>query len=349
MAELIDVPDDLGDVAVAETEIGDVVGDRGYYHYRGVSAPDLARSSDFETAAGLILGQNRPLQSDRTLPTVLEDVIGSIDLRAALSMLGSALELQPLLELDAAQQLEGAQRLVSVFPTLIASVLHGRPVEPDPALGHVADYLRMVLAHEAPPEIVSAMEAFFVLTIDHGFNNSTFATRVVASAGADLGACVLAGFCSLSAPRHGANMEGVLDMYDAIATPANAADWMKAEIADRRRIQGFGHAVYRREDPRLTLLREHGAVLAPERHLMATAVEAAGASMFGGRGLAPNLDLHAPVVLEASGIPRGWFQATFAAARMVGWCAHAMEQGAKPKIIRPAARYVGPPPTEDLY
>ena len=81
----------------------------------------------------------------------------------------------------------------------------------------------------------------------------------------------------------------------------------------------------------------------------ATAVEAAGSSVFGRRGLEANLDLHAPVVLEASGIPRGWFQATFAAARMVGWCAHAIEQGAEPKIIRPAARYVGPPPTEELY
>jgi citrate synthase len=189
-----------------------------------------------------------------------------------------------------------------------------------------------------------------VLTIDHGFANSTFATRVVASTGADLAACVVAGFASLSGPRHGADTERILDVFDAIGDPANAEDWLRSEMAARRRLQGFGHAVYRRSDPRLVLARELGAALAPERHRMAMAVEEAGTRLLAGRRLVPNIDLHAPVVVEACGVPRGWFLATFAAARIVGWCAHAIEQSSDTRILRPAARYIGPPPEIDgLY
>ena len=350
MAELIDVPAGLAGVAAAETEIGDVVGDRGYYHYRGRAAPELARTSDFETVAGLVLsGDGARLEGDRTLPGALEPLVGRVDLRGAMGSLSGALGLRPLADIDGEEAMADAHRLIAVLPTVIASVLHGRPVEPDPALGHVANYLHLLRGEPASAEQVAALEAYFILTIDHGFNNSTFTTRVVASAGADLGACVLAGFCSLSAPRHGANTERVLAMFDAIGEPDNAEPWMREQLASRQRLQGFGHSVYRKEDPRLTLLRQHGAVVAPERHRLALAAETAGTTLLAGRTLVPNLDLHAPVVLEGCGIPRGWFTATFAAARIVGWCAHAVEQAGQAKILRPGARYVGPPPDADVY
>lgn len=353
MAELIDVPDGLAGVVAAETEISDVVGDQGYYHYRGRSASDLARDPDWARAAALVLtGSTEPLAADRRLPPPVVELLGrgdGLDLRVGLAVLAAALDLPPLADASADEAVAGAVELIGAFPTLVASAIHGHAVEPDPTLGHVADYLRMVTGQSGSDETVRALEAYFVLTLDHGFNNSTFASRVVASAGADIGACVLAGYGSLTGPRHGANVERMLDMYDAIGSPDAATAWLEGEMAARRRLQGFGHAVYRTTDPRLELLREHGAVVAPDRHALAMAVEEAGTRVLAGRNLVPNLDLHAAVVLEGCGIPRGWFTATFAAARITAWCAHAIEQAEQGRIVRPAARYVGPPPDRDVY
>lgn len=346
MPELIEVPPGLAGVAVTSTTIGDVLGDEGLYHYRGRSAPDLARTTDFETVAALVLDESSmPLRGDRSLPASLAALLPHLDLRSGLSLLGSAIEAQPLIEIDPDRRRADAVRLISALPTLIASIHHGRPIDPDPELGHVADYLRMVLGTTAPAEIIAACEAYFVLTIDHGFNNSTFATRVVASTGADLAACVVAGYCSLSGPRHGASALGlVLDMFDAVEHPADVEEWMKSEIAGGRRLHGFGHSVYRSPDPRIAVLSEFGERIAPERHRLARAAEEAGTRLLAGRRLVPNVDLHAAVILEACGFPRSLFAPTFAAARIVGWCAHALEQAMETKIMRPAAYYIGPFP-----
>jgi citrate synthase len=115
-------------------------------------------------------------------------------------------------------------------------------------------------------------------------------------------------------------------------------------MAARRRLTGFGHSVYKVVDPRALVLREICAELAPERYRLVVGAEAAAGRVLAGRRIATNVDLYAPVVLEACGIPRSLFTATFAAARIVGWCAHALEQAAEPKVFRPAAYYVGPPP-----
>ena len=141
----------------------------------------------------------------------------------------------------------------------------------------------------------------------------------------------------------------MLDVFDAIGEPAEAESWMRNEMSEGRRLQGFGHAVYRKEDPRLVLMRELGALISPERHAVAMAAEAAGTELLAGRRLVPNVDLHSAVVLEGVGVPRGLFSSVFAAARVVGWCAHALEQVDQRRIMRPAARYVGPPPVDDLY
>lgn len=356
MAELIDVPDGLAGVVAAETEISDVVGEQGYYHYRGRSAPDLARDPDWASAASLILtGSTEPLVADRSLPTSVADLIersapsGGIDVRTGLSALSAALDLQPLSDIGPEEATGQAARLISAFPTLVASAYHRRALDPDPTLDHVADYLRMLLGRQPSDEAAAALQTYFVLTLDHGFANSTYAARVVASTGADLGACALAGYGALTGPRHGANVERMLDMYDAIGQPDAAQEWMEGEMAARRRLQGFGHAVYRTPDPRLELFRQHGAIVAPERHALALAVEEAGTRVLAGRSLSPNVDLHASVVLEGCGVPRGWFTATFAAARITAWCAHAIEQAGQQRIVRPAARYVGPPPDRPVY
>jgi citrate synthase len=350
VSELIDVPRGLAGVAVADTEIGDVLGEAGYYHYRGRSAPDLAETSTFEAVAALVLdGSAEPLRGDRSLPGSMAALVSTVDVRTGLSALGVAIGCRPLTTIDPTQRRADAVRLIASFPTLVASIHHGRALEPDLDLGPVADYLRMVRGSPAPPDVVAALDTYFVLTVDHGFANSTFATRVVASTGADLAACVLAGYTSLSGPRHGADLGRMLDMFDAIGEPEAAEAWMRREIAEGRRLHGFGHSVYRVRDPRLAVMDRLGGAVAPDRHRVAVAAEDAGTRLLAGRRLVPNIDLFSAVVLEGCGIPRDLFGATFAAARIVGWCAHALEQASDDKIFRPGAHYVGPPPDADVY
>ncbi len=342
--ELIEVPPGLAGVAVTHTTVGDVLGDIGVYHYRGRSAAELARRSTFEEVAALVLDDSgAPAIEPVELPDSLTGVLGQVDLRAALSVLGAAVAPGPIVDLAPAERRAAAVRVISAFPALVAAVHRGAPTPRRADLGHLAEY-RWMLTGDDDPVLARALETYAILTVDHGFNSSTFAARVVASTGADLGACVLAGYCALTGPRHGAVQHRVLDMLDEIGEPANAEAWMKQAIASRRRVLGFGHAVYRTVDPRVVVLRELTATVAPQRHELLTAVEDAASRVLAGRRLSPNVDLYSPVLLEACGIPPQLFTATFAIARVVGWCAHVLEQAKEPKVIRPGAYYVGPAP-----
>jgi citrate synthase len=324
--------------------VGDVLGDEGIYHYRGRSAAALATSESFERAAAIVLdASGEPAIGDATLPSALADLVGRVDLRGGLSALGAAIDTRPLVDESADDRRATAVRMISTLPTLIASVHHGQPCTPRPDLGHVANY-RWMLTGDDDPVLARALETYCTLAIDHGFNASTFAARVVASTGADLGACVLAAYGALTGPRHGAVHSQVLDMFDEIATPDRAEEWMRAALASRRMIPGFGHSVYRTIDPRVTVLREVVAAIAPDRQEFVVAIEEAAGRVLAGRHLAANVDLYSPVLLDACAIPRNLFTATFATARVVGWCAHILEQATEPKIIRPAAYYIGPPP-----
>ncbi len=342
--ELIDVPEGLAGVAVTATRIGDVLGEQGAYHYRGRSAIDLARTSSFEAVASLVLDDRgeRAIEAV-TLPAELEPVLRLGDLRTAVSAYAAILGLRPLVDIDTNQRRADAVRLISAFPAIAASVARRELVQPEPGVGYIAGYLHMLTGGPVSPEAVRALETYACLTIEHGFNAGAFTARVVASTGADLGACVTAAYAALSGPRHGAVQSRVLDMLDAIGEPEQAAPWMRNALASRERIVGFGHAVYRRTDPRAPVLREVCATLSPERYRLAVAVEAAAAEVLAGRRLGANVDLYAPIVLEGCSIPRSSFTATFATARIVGWCAHILEQATERKIIRPAAYYVGEP------
>lgn len=342
--ELIEVPAGLAGVAVTTTSVGDVLGDEGVYHYRGRSAVELATSCRFEEVAALVLdASGEAAVGDGTLPDAVGALVDRVDLRSGLSLLGAALDARPVIDLTPEERRAVAVRLISCFPTLVASVHHGAVRTPRTDLGHVANYLWMLTGSE-DAEVARALEVYCSLTIDHGFNSGTFAGRVIASTGADLGACALGAYAALTGPRHGAVQNRVLDMLDEMAASGDAEAWMKQALASRRRILGFGHAVYKVLDPRAPVLRELTARIAPERHEVAVAAEAAAAKVLAGRRIAPNVDLYSPVLLEACGIPPGLFTATFAVARVVGWCAHILEQAAEPKVIRPGAYYVGPAP-----
>jgi citrate synthase len=342
--ELIEVPPGLAGVAVTATTVGDVLGDEGLYHYRGRSAVALATSGTFEEAAAIVLdASGEPAIGDATLLSTVAELVGRVDLRSGLSALGAAIDTRPLLDQGPDERRAAAVRIISTLPTLVASVHHGHVLMPRPDLGHVANY-RWMLTGSDDGALARALETYCTLAIDHGFNSSTFTARVVASTGADLGACVLAAYGALTGPRHGAVQGRVLDMLDEIGTPERAEDWMRTALASRRRVLGFGHSVYRTVDPRVAVLREVTARIAPSRHELLLAVEEAAARVLAGRRLATNVDLYSPVLLEACAIPAELFTATFAVASVVGWCAHVLEQAMESKVIRPAAYYVGPPP-----
>ena len=206
----------------------------------------------------------------------------------------------------------------------------------------------MVHGTEPTPEVARAIEQYLMLTVDHGFNASTFTARVITSTGADLGAAVVGAIGALSGPLHGGAPSRALALLDAIGTPERAPAHIRRAVERGDRIMGFGHAVYRTDDPRSTLLRDVAMRLGGDRADLAVQVERliveTLAEVKPGRELYANVEYYAGVVMEAAGLPPELFTPTFAVSRVVGWTANVLEQASDPRIIRPSARYVGPEP-----
>ena len=371
-------PPGLAGVIVADTTIGDVRGREGFYHYRQYDATELARHRSVEDVWHLLLHGELPdadrsdafgqrLRDARALPAGTAALLPGIasvsdkgaplaDLRTAVSALAAELAVDPSLDVDGDTLADQAVRLAATFPTIVAALWrlrHGQdPVAPDPGLGIAAGYLHMLTGDRPSADAVAALERYLVTTIDHGFNASTFATRVVVSTGADVGAGLLAGIGALSGPLHGGAPSRALDMLDDIGTADRARDWARAAIERGERIMGFGHRVYRTEDPRAALLRETALQTGGPRAELAVEVERAVVDVLAelkpGRELYANVEFYAAVVLEAAGLPRELFTPTFAISRAIGWSAHAVEQHAAGRIIRPSARYTGPTPPQPV-
>ncbi len=364
-----DVHPGLDDVVVAETGVGDVLGGAGRYHCRGHDAADLARTRSLEEAWFLLHHGRLPDDAERAgltqragrgrvLPAGIGGALAAVagsgpdlttDLRTALSLTGGVLGLGPWTG-DPAGVAPAVERLVAVTPTLVAhlaALRAGRDVvDPDPDAPMAADYLRM-LTGSAPEADVRAVEAYLVSTADHGLNASTFTARVVTSTGADPGAAVVAALGALSGPLHGSAPALVLDMLDEVDDPERAGPWVEAALDAGRRLMGFGHRVYRTEDPRAVLLREVATAQDGPRLTLAAEVErvalAALAERYPGRPLRTNVEFWAAVVLDGAGLVREQFTPTFAVSRMIGWTAHILEQVARNRLIRPASRYVPSP------
>ncbi len=191
-----------------------------------------------------------------------------------------------------------------------------------------------------------AVEQYMILTIDHGFNASTFTARVITSTGADYAAAIVGAVSALSGPLHGGAPSRALDMLDAIGTPERTEAYLRPLIENGERIMGFGHRVYKTDDPRSVLLRRVAQELGGEMVDFALRVEQTTVEVLAelkpGRQLFANVEFYAGVVMDICGIPRTMFTPTFAAGRTIGWSTHVMEQAAHNRLIRPAARYVGP-------
>ncbi|HEY2795171.1 MAG TPA: citrate/2-methylcitrate synthase, partial [Micromonosporaceae bacterium] len=268
MTSTTDVPRGLAGVVVADTEIGDVRGLEGFYHYRQFSAIELATKRSFTDVWHLLAYGDLPTSDEfatrtaalravpdalaRVLPEIAAATAGPMDgLRAALSIAGSLLGLRPVIDLSPDQRREDTLAISAMTPTILAALYrlqNGRqPVAPRADLGVAANYLYMVTGTEPDPAHARAIEKYLIATIDHGFNASTFTARVIASTGADLVACLLGALGALSGPLHGGAPSRALDTLDAIGTPDRADAWIRARVLAGERIMGFGHPIYRTE------------------------------------------------------------------------------------------------------
>lgn len=366
-----EIPRGLDGVEVATTEVSDVDGGRGYYHYRGVDPTTMARTATFEDAWYLLHHGELPTTAERKafaarltavrIPPVLRDALpaiaalgppGSMDvLRTAVSAAGVALGCRPWTEQDATLTEAQALDVAALTPVLAAALYRlargERPIDPSPDLGIAANYLAMIHGEPAGADRVRALDTYLVIAADHGFCNSTFAERVIVSSGADVGAALAGAVGALSGPLHGGAIDRVPTMLDAIGDASRVEEWIRTRLERGERLMGFGHPVYRTADPRTRVLREVVREIGGERAELADAVERTGIRLLNERKpekrREANVDFYAGVVLQHAGVCEELFGSTFAVARMAGWTANLLEQIASNRIFRPSARYVGRP------
>jgi citrate synthase len=378
-AQAHEIPKGLEGVVVADTTIGDVRGLEGFYHYREYNAVDLAKQRPLEDVWRLLFEGTLPttlaernafvaeIVPRRAIPDTVANVLPAIAragdtfvpldaLRTAISQYGAALGFKPSIDVDASELRDNAMSTCAVVPTLITALWRLRqglePVAPRADLGYAANYLYMMHGTEPTPEHAAAVEKYLISTIDHGFNASTFTARVITSTGADLAAAVVGGIGALSGPLHGGAPSRALQMLDEIGTADRAEAWLRGAVERGDRLMGFGHRVYKTDDPRSVMLREVAETLGGEKlelahHIEATAIKVLD-ELKPGRRLYTNVEFYAGIVMDRCGVPRELFTPTFAASRVIGWCAHILEQAADNRLIRPSAQYVGPPPPQPV-
>ncbi|HSM08305.1 MAG TPA: citrate/2-methylcitrate synthase [Gemmatimonadota bacterium] len=354
----------LAGVAVADTTISYIDGEAGRLFYRGYDIHPLAGKGSFAEALYLLWYGELPtgaelavfeglLARERRLPDALVGVLRQLPTDATpMSALRTTVSVLGELDADAGDNsreanLRKAGRLVAMLPVAVAA--HHRlqrgdePVAPDPELGQAADFLRMLTGEPPADTAAAALDTSLLLYLEHGFNASTFACRVVASTLADLHAALTAGVAALSGPLHGGANEHAMRMLEEIGSVEAVDDYLDRELAAGRKIMGFGHRVYRTEDPRSTHLRKMSKRLGESMgdaswYELSRAVEAA---MLDRKGLYCNVDFYCATVYRNLDIPLDLFTPLFALGRTGGWAAHVMEQYADNRLIRPRANYTG--------
>lgn len=355
-------PEGLEGVVAARTVLSEVDGQAGRLIIRGRSLDDLAGQATFEELIALLFEGFFP-----DLPADLVAALGAarVEVFAEVAHLDSGLlALEPveavralMARLADGDDLATALRLIAapaVFtPAVVRAQAGQAPIAPDPALPHTADILRMLTGAAPTAAQVAGLDAYLVTVSDHGLNASTFAARVVASTRAGLTSAVLAGISALKGPLHGGAPGPVIEMLDGIGQPENARAWIEAALARGERLMGFGHRIYRVRDPRADALKGPVRALAASgggagRVAFAEAVEAAALDILKthkpDRPLDTNVEFYTALLLEALDFPPQAFTCVFAMGRVVGWLAHAREQLAGGRLVRPQSVYVGPEP-----
>lgn len=355
--------DGLEDVVAANTVMSEVDGQRGVLIIRGHSLDELAGATRFEDLVRTLFDG-----FFEALPADLAPALGAA--RAEVFSEVAALDpgLLDLTQVEAMRALTArlpdgddlatALRLIAAPAVFTAAVVRAHqgqaPVAPDPALSHAADALRMISGRVPAKAQSDALDTYLVTVSDHGLNASTFAARVIASTRAGLTSAVLGGISALKGPLHGGAPGPVIEMLDEIGQPANARAWIEQALARGDRLMGFGHRVYRVRDPRADALKaavrrlDDGSNVRPGRIAFAEAVEAAALAILKehkpNRPLDTNVEFYTALLLEALDFPPSAFTCVFAMGRVAGWIAHAREQVAGGRLIRPQSVYVGPAP-----
>jgi citrate synthase len=352
------------------SEVCSIDGRAGELRYRGYSIHDLAERSTFEETCYLLFHGELPtreqlarftseLKAARALPREVNQLIEIIKGAHPMEVLRTAVSALAAFDAEVADNspqaiLRKGIRLASQVPMIVAAHEHIRngraPVAPDPALGHAANFLYMLKGSAPSADAARLMDVDMILHAEHGSNASSFAARVVAGTEANLHAAITAAVAALSGPAHGGAAENVMTMAQEIGEAANVAEYVRRKRANREPVMGFGHRVYRAEDPRARHMRAGVEKLSREmgQPKWYQILEALVESMkpYARHGVNVNVDFYAGVVYYLNGIPADLFVPIFAVGRVPGWTVQVLEQMQNNILIRPLTLYNGPSPRE---
>ena len=345
----------LEGVVAVETEIAEPDREGGSLRYRGVDIEELVGHYPYENVWGLLVDND--LQSKMPDPEPYEPAgltgEAPADLQAETARLAGDWKLGKLNEISDEQARADLGRLSSQMMSIVARsarIADGKTdVVPDDVVARgktAAEKFLLRWRGEADPRHVKAIDTYWICTAEHGLNASTFTARVVASTGADCGAALSSAVGALSGPLHGGAPAYVKPMLEEVARIGDPEKWVRDALANRKRIMGFGHRVYRAEDPRSRILKRTAKELGAPQYEVAEELErvalAALQEKSPDRVLATNVEYYSAIVLDVAEIPPPLAPAMFACSRVAGWSAHILEQKRTGRLFRPAARYVGP-------
>jgi citrate synthase len=349
-----EVQSGLEGVVAFATEIAEPDKAGGALRYRGVDIEDLVGTVPYEQVWGLLVdGRFKPgLPPAEPYPLTVRSGDPRVDVQAGLAMLAPEWGFNQLIDISDEQARENLARASVMALSFVAQSARdvGQPPVPQEEIdraGSIPERFLIRWRGEANPDHVKAIDAYWVSAAEHGVNASTFVARIAASTGADVAAALSAAVGALSGPLHGGAPSRVLKMLEEVERAGDAERWVKDALDRGERLMGFGHRIYRAEDPRARVLRRTCQELRSPRFEVAEALEQAALAELQARKpdrvLATNVEFWSAVVLDLAEVPAELFTPMFTCARVAGWSAHILEQKREAKLIRPTAKYVGEP------
>ena len=352
----------LKDVVAVQTAIASVEGDIGVLRYRGELVEEAIKNRSFEETAYFLWNGQFPIEEQlnelraqfikhRTLPSYIEGIAQTLPKDASLmDSMRTLVSAYATREFLALPNLDQATALTAALPVMTAMLYRIQTrqeiIPPAAHLSHTANYLWMLTGEEPTPAQTESLETYLKLTMEHGMNASTFAARVTVSTESDMVAAVTSALGTMKGPLHGGAPSGVIDLLDEISAADNLDSIILGKLDAGEKIMGFGHRIYRTEDPRSILLRQKCLELQGHDSWLDLAVEAEKRIIHllnerkPGRALYTNVEFYAAAIMRSIEMPPELFTPTFSIARIVGWTAHIMEQQSDNVIIRPQSEYV---------